>query len=35
VKGGDSVLVRDGADHVVNIGRGKGRLVVVGVATAG
>lgn len=35
VKAGDSVLVRDGADHVVNVGRGKGRLVVVGVATAG
>ena len=35
VKSGDSVLVRDGADHVVNVGRGKGRLVVVGVATAG
>jgi len=35
VKTGDSVLVRDGADQVVNVGRGKGRLVVVGVATAG
>jgi transcriptional regulator with XRE-family HTH domain len=35
VKSGDSVLVRDGADRVVNVGRGKGRLVVVGVATAG
>ena len=35
VKSGDSVLVRDGADQVVNVGRGKGRLVVVGVATAG
>src|SRR5580692_4208716 len=35
VKAGDSVLVRDGADHVINVGRGKGRLVVVGVATAG
>lgn len=35
VKSGDSVLVRDGADRVMNVGRGKGRLVVVGVATAG
>jgi transcriptional regulator with XRE-family HTH domain len=35
VKAGDSVLVRDGADRVVNVGRGKGRLMVVGVATAG
>jgi len=35
VKGGDAVLVRDGADRVANIGRGKGRLLVVGVATAG
>jgi transcriptional regulator with XRE-family HTH domain len=35
VKSGDSVLVRDGADRVINVGRGKGRLVVVGVATAG
>jgi transcriptional regulator with XRE-family HTH domain len=35
VKAGDSVLVRDGADRVVNVGRGKGRLLVVGVATAG
>lgn len=35
VKSGDSVLVRDGADRVVNVGRGKGRLLIVGVATAG
>src|ERR1700744_3498548 len=35
VKAGDSVLVRDGADHVVNVGRGKARFVVVGVATTG
>ncbi len=35
VKAGDAVLVRDGADRVVNVGRGKGRLLVVGVATAG
>jgi transcriptional regulator with XRE-family HTH domain len=35
VKSGDSVLIRDGADRVVNVGRGKGRLLIVGVATAG
>lgn len=27
---GDSVLIRDGADRVVNVGRGVGRLLVVG-----
>lgn len=32
---GDAVLVRDGADHVINVGRGKGKLLVVGVATGG
>jgi transcriptional regulator with XRE-family HTH domain len=32
---GDALLVRDGADRVVNTGRGAGRLLVVGVATAG
>src|ERR1700744_3644675 len=35
VKSGDSVLVRDGADRVVNVGRGKGPLGVVGGAPAG
>ncbi|HVW46086.1 MAG TPA: helix-turn-helix domain-containing protein [Solirubrobacterales bacterium] len=35
VSRGDSVLVRDGADRVANTGRGKGRLLVVGVATGG
>jgi transcriptional regulator with XRE-family HTH domain len=30
---GDSVLIRDGADRVVNVGRGVGRLLVVGVST--
>jgi transcriptional regulator with XRE-family HTH domain len=30
---GDAVLVRDGADRVVNVGRRPGRLLVVGVAT--
>lgn len=30
---GDAVLVRDGADRVVNVGRRSGRLLVVGVAT--
>ena len=30
---GDAVLVRDGADRVVNIGRRPGRILVVGVAT--
>ena len=29
---GDAVLVRDGADRVVNVGRSTGRLLVVGVA---
>jgi transcriptional regulator with XRE-family HTH domain len=32
---GDAVLVRDGADRVVNIGRRPGRLLIVGVATGG
>jgi transcriptional regulator with XRE-family HTH domain len=32
---GDAILVRDGADRVVNVGRGNGRLLVVGVATGG
>jgi transcriptional regulator with XRE-family HTH domain len=32
---GDALLIRDGADRVVNSGRGAGRLLVVGVATAG
>lgn len=32
---GDAVLIRDGADRVVNIGRRPGRLLVVGVATGG
>jgi transcriptional regulator with XRE-family HTH domain len=32
---GDAILIRDGADRVVNTGRGLGRLLVVGVATAG
>ena len=32
---GDAVLVRDGADRVVNVGRRPGRLLVVGVATGG
>jgi transcriptional regulator with XRE-family HTH domain len=31
VSKGDAVLVRDGADRVANVGRGKGRLIVVGV----
>jgi len=35
VSRGDAVLVRDGADRVVNIGRRPGRLLVVGVATGG
>ncbi|MBS1861009.1 MAG: helix-turn-helix domain-containing protein [Actinobacteria bacterium] len=30
---GDAVLVRDGADRVVNVGRRRGRVLVVGVAT--
>ena len=30
---GDSVLIRDGADRVVNVGRGVGRLLVVGLST--
>jgi transcriptional regulator with XRE-family HTH domain len=29
---GDAVLVRDGADRVVNVGRGTGRMLVVGLA---
>ena len=33
VSRGDAVLVRDGADRVVNIGRRPGRILVVGVAT--
>jgi transcriptional regulator with XRE-family HTH domain len=32
---GDAVLVRDGADRVVNVGRGPGRLLVVGLAVGG
>jgi transcriptional regulator with XRE-family HTH domain len=32
---GDAILVRDGADRVVNVGRGNGKLLVVGVATGG
>lgn len=32
---GDAVLIRDGADRVVNVGRRTGRLLVVGVATGG
>jgi transcriptional regulator with XRE-family HTH domain len=32
---GDAVLVRDGADRVVNVGRRPGRLLVVGVAAGG
>src|SRR4051794_31562967 len=35
VSRGDSVLVRDGADRVANIGRRPGRLLVVAVATGG
>ncbi len=35
VSRGDAVLVRDGADRVVNIGRRVGRLLIVGVAGAG
>jgi transcriptional regulator with XRE-family HTH domain len=35
VSRGDAVLVRDGADRVVNVGRGNGRLLVVGVAVGG
>ena len=31
---GDAVLIRDGADRVVNVGRRPGKLLVVGVATA-
>jgi transcriptional regulator with XRE-family HTH domain len=30
---GDGVLIRDGADRVVNVGRGVGRLLVVGLST--
>lgn len=33
VSRGDAVLVRDGADRVINVGRRPGRLLVVGVAT--
>jgi transcriptional regulator with XRE-family HTH domain len=32
---GDAVLVRDGADRVVNVGRSVGRLLVVGLAVGG
>ena len=32
---GDSVLVRDGADRISNVGRGSGRLLVVAAPTAG
>lgn len=32
---GDSVLVRDGADRISNVGRGAGRLLVVAAPTAG
>jgi transcriptional regulator with XRE-family HTH domain len=32
---GDAVLIRDGADRAVNVGRRPGRLLVVGVATGG
>jgi transcriptional regulator with XRE-family HTH domain len=35
VSRGDAVLVRDGADRVVNVGRGTGRLLVVGLAVGG
>ncbi|MBS1886999.1 MAG: helix-turn-helix domain-containing protein [Actinobacteria bacterium] len=35
VNRGDSVLIRDGADRVVNIGRRPGRLLAVGVAVGG
>jgi transcriptional regulator with XRE-family HTH domain len=35
VSRGDAVLVRDGADRVVNVGRRPGRLLVVGVAVGG
>jgi transcriptional regulator with XRE-family HTH domain len=35
VSKGDSLLIRDGADRVVNTGRRAGRLLVVGVATPG
>jgi transcriptional regulator with XRE-family HTH domain len=35
VSRGDAVLVRDGADRVVNVGRHPGRLLVVGVAGGG
>jgi len=31
---GDAVLVRDGADRIVNVGRGAGRLLVVAAPTA-
>jgi transcriptional regulator with XRE-family HTH domain len=32
VSRGDAVLIRDGADRVVNVGRGTGRLLVIGAA---
>jgi transcriptional regulator with XRE-family HTH domain len=35
VSRGDAVLIRDGADRVVNVGRGTGRLLVVGAAVGG
>jgi transcriptional regulator with XRE-family HTH domain len=35
VSRGDAVLVRHGADRVVNVGRRPGRLLIVGVATGG
>jgi transcriptional regulator with XRE-family HTH domain len=35
VSRGDAVLIRDGADRVVNVGRRPGRLLVVGLSVAG
>jgi mannose-6-phosphate isomerase-like protein (cupin superfamily) len=35
VSRGDVILVRDGADRIVNVGRRPGRMLVVGVAGAG
>ncbi|HEY2478009.1 MAG TPA: helix-turn-helix domain-containing protein [Solirubrobacterales bacterium] len=35
VSRGDAVLIRDGADRVVNVARRPGRLLIVGVAVAG
>lgn len=32
---GDGVLIRDGADRLVNVGRGVGRMLVVGLSTGG